>query len=85
LAQGYVPALSFACVYAGLNDRERALEALEHAYVQKDPWLSRISDLGLSSTIYDPTRASPTCTDAYLAASYDWARAFEPNLSLCFR
>jgi tetratricopeptide (TPR) repeat protein len=35
----YVAALDFANVYAGLKDRERALEWLERAYEERSAWL----------------------------------------------
>ena len=35
----YVPALSIAVVYAGLNDKDRAFEWLDKAYGQREGWL----------------------------------------------
>jgi tetratricopeptide (TPR) repeat protein len=38
--QGFMPALSLACIHAGLNDREQALASLDRARAQQDVWLS---------------------------------------------
>lgn len=62
IANGYVPALSVACIYAGLNDRERALEALDRAYAQRDVWFSRyIGPLFL----FDDLRSDPRFLDLH--------------------
>ena len=58
--KGYVPALSVASIYAGLNDRERAITSLERAYAQKDVWLSwHLGPLFL----FDDLRSDPRFTD----------------------
>jgi serine/threonine-protein kinase len=61
-ADGYLPALTLACVYAGLSDSERALDAVARAYVQRDPWLS--THLG-PSFIFDDLRANPRFVDVH--------------------
>ena len=58
--KGYVPAISVACIYTGLNDREQAVESLGRAYAQKDIWLSwHVGPL----FIFDDLRSDPRFAD----------------------
>ena len=60
--KGYVPAMSVACIYAGLNDRERALASLDRAYAQKDICLSwHVGPL----FIFDDLRSDPRFADLH--------------------
>lgn len=57
-----MPALSLACIYAGLSDRERALASLDRAYAQKDIWLSwHVGPL----FILDDLRSDPRFADLH--------------------
>ena len=38
-ARGYVPAIYFAAIHAGLGETERACDRLEHAFAERSSWL----------------------------------------------
>jgi hypothetical protein len=60
--QGYMPALSLACIYAGLNDREGALASIDRAAAQTDIWLSwHVGRL----FIFDDLRSDPRFADLH--------------------
>jgi serine/threonine-protein kinase len=60
--QGYMPALSLACIYAGLNDREGALASIDRARAQQDLWLSwHVGPL----FIFDDLRSDPRFADLH--------------------
>jgi adenylate cyclase len=52
---GYVPAFNLAIVYLGMGDRERALDALEEAYVAHSEWIPWLK----MDRIFDPLRSEP--------------------------
>jgi len=53
-----IPAVAFVMAYLGLNDRERAIAALEEAVDQRDVSLFVISSL-VPDEVYDPIRNDP--------------------------
>ena len=58
----YVPALSVACIHAGLNDRDNALTWIQRAAEQNDIWLSwHVGPLFL----FDDLRSDPRFADLH--------------------
>lgn len=58
-AQEYIPPTSFAYLYAGLGQKEKALKWLELGYTQRDVWLPYIS----VDSAFDSIRADPQFKD----------------------
>ena len=55
----YVPPHSFAYIYAGLGDKERAFEWLEKGYTGRDDSLTRLK----TEPLFDSLRSDPRYTD----------------------
>ena len=55
----YIPPHSFAYIYAGLGDKERAFEWLEKGYTERDDTLTRLK----TEPLFDSLRSDPRYTD----------------------
>ena len=55
----YVSPFNSACIYAGLNDKDRAFEALERAYQERSHFITLLK----SETVFDNLRSDPRFKD----------------------
>jgi serine/threonine-protein kinase len=55
----YIPPHSFAYIYAGLGDKERAFEWLEKGYTERDDTLTKLK----TDPLFDSLRSDPRYTD----------------------